>query len=314
MASFLKKNLVLATGAIAIAIATVAGLVLWLFASGDSIDSEQLHDSRIVRATPELNQSIDNFQKTTTTNASSVSAESLPPVAFTFNKSANLWDLATRAAVSSDKRMQLEGLFALRECSGLLKIQHDLKEKIQAVEINRAKMDEALDELVSRCKGFAMADKRNIDAVSRVLEEYALNNPAFEVIKKEKIEAADVLKVLDLGGSVATQIAMSALLKTDEIWTAMSAQNPAELRRINSIGLAIMGAGCDLGRDCSSDSFSSLLDCAITGVCDGDIYDKRHEAISEADWAVILKKRNIIVESLKSKDISLLPKLLQESL
>ncbi len=163
----------------------------------------------------------------------------------------------------------------------------------------------AADEVFRRCHGFERMSARDLVDAGAQLRERLKSLGSVEAALDGGDEPRDI--------TPATMAALTRMRTSSAFDRAEPALSKYFSQTMNAepgsaqardIELAVMLAGCDLGKDCTANAFAALLNCAYYDSCGKPMgYDWR-EGLSEADIARILALKNRLVERITAGDFT----------
>lgn len=177
-------------------------------------------------------------------------------------------DQAEAASRSTDPVRIYSWLEKTRECLGLLAIQDDLLvfvaggvSKITGERSEQRRI--AIDGLVLSCSDFARAGRPKVAALHGMLLARATEvAPEWAGTSSELSLFLSAVKYLKSRDPALVDAAVDRLLRSVELEVSQQYEDIALL--------AMLGASCDLGVDCSSRGLRMVKLCALSGVCEGD--------------------------------------------
>ena len=93
------------------------------------------------------------------------------------------------------------------------------------------------------------------------------------------------------------------LLALSKYWDTVSAGS-ANDERIKLLNAASLAALCDLGKDCSSDSYYSQLLCAMGGECSSDFWQKWSEGLDASQVEQVKLYKQKIIEAVRGHNLA----------
>lgn len=233
----------------------------------------------------------------------------------------SVWAFATAALRSTDGAVLFEAKAGARECAGLRRSFSDLQNFASGAAGSRVygkltpERQLAIERLKDTCKEFLTASQAQVKELVSGLEQRSqeLQTPEYKAQAKGRnlAERRANMEVLLLSRSPAARDTALDVLDRE-----MSAQSPDEPykpsipgQRTNgdNAGLAAMLAFCELGKDCSERAYSTSLRCAMSGQCGESLWADWKEGLSESDVLAVERYKVMIINAIKSKDLSKLP-------
>lgn len=161
----------------------------------------------------------------------------------------------------------------------------------------------AADEVFQRCHGFERMSEREMVDAGVQLRQKLKDLKSVEAALDDGYESPDV--------SRATMAALTKMRTSSAFDRAEPALSKYFTQSMNAepgsaqahdIELAVMLAGCDLGKDCTANAFAALLSCAYYDSCNMPMgYDLR-AGLGEADIARIESLKKRIVARITASD------------
>lgn len=230
---------------------------------------------------------------------------------FVHPSATDFYTLAVRAAESRDAREKFEGHAVARECIGIVKDQELFAFEAGATNTNirgvlTPERQKAISSLKSRCQGFFTA---GITKTRELINELDLDGrkdsrAAFHLNVATGRPAPNgvLIDIVQHGGMWALNAAEPELA-AKWIYFAGIGKNAAE-RTLAEIGA--MFALCDLGKDCSADSFGANLECAYRGMCGKSLDEVADFNLTDEEAKKVAIYRNRFAEIIKSKNLGAL--------
>lgn len=229
----------------------------------------------------------------------------------TFELSQDIWEFSKSRLGSVNSGELYEAYEASRECRGLLKLAPSLQNYASGApnEVASGPYSEdrqrSITSLVTRCSGFFkngfQASKELSD---RLLQEgKSTGGPEFSKASKIASDAAIVEHFGELTSPAARQENMVQLfplaehLLQDIIGDSVLDKNT----RDQVTGTALMLAMCQVGRDCSSSSYTYLAQCAISAKCGESLWDGWDSQFSSANTQLVNQLTGKIVGTLNHR-------------
>lgn len=178
------------------------------------------------------------------------------------------FDQAAAASRSSDPVRIYSWLEKTRECLGLSAVQDDLLVFVAGGVSNitgeRSEQRRiAVETLVRSCSDFSRAGKPKVSALHGMLSARASEiAPDWAAVSNNAALFASAVKYLKSRDASLVDVGVDRLLRSVELDVSEQYEDVALL--------AMLGAVCDLGADCSSRGQKMVKLCALSGVCEGD--------------------------------------------
>lgn len=178
------------------------------------------------------------------------------------------FDQATAASRSSDPVRVYSWLEKTRECLGLSAVQDDLLVFVAggASNIMGERSEQrrlAVETLVGSCFDFSRAGKPKVAALHGMLLARASEiAPDWGGGSNNAALFASAIKYLKTREGSLVDVGVDRLLRSVQVDVSEQYEDVALL--------AMLGAACDLGADCSSRGQRMVKLCALSGVCEGD--------------------------------------------
>ena len=225
----------------------------------------------------------------------------------------DLWAFASGALHSSDAAYVFEAYTAARECAGLRSMLSDLQNfasGVTAGPIKGALTPErqfAIERLRTKCKGFTEnGATRSTELANSLLRQgTSLGGPEFSSAQAAANEKGDNNRLgalLFSRSPAARDAALPLLMKELDSHRAIDGNvyKPAD----SVSGVAAMLALCDLGKDCTVQSYSSSLRCAVSARCGETLWYDWKEGLTEEQTRAVETLRARIVDAVNRKDLS----------
>ncbi|WP_457335787.1 hypothetical protein [Rhizobacter sp. P5_C2] len=233
-----------------------------------------------------------------------------PPVSFA---SANdIWAYANSALKSNNESQVYEGYWAARECTGFGRAWLDYssfasggKSNIQGT-LTQARQI-AIQALQRRCNGFILAGNAESKKLVSALDSraVALGGSLADSSRRADKNFDDDSILSTLIFSQSPTAIEEGLLALSKYWDKASAGS-ANGERIKILDAASLAAICDLGKDCSNDSYYTQLLCAMGGECSSDFWQKWSDGLDASQVAQARIYKQKIIEAVHGRNLAAL--------
>ena len=230
-----------------------------------------------------------------------------------FNSVSNLFEFSQSALKSKSESLVYEGYIASRECSGVASLWDELSKFSAGATTSKVtgalspERQLAIQALGAKCSGFMSIGLQKSRDLSKQLRGRADQLGGY-ILRAEKdldaeSTAAGALNRLVFSGSPAALEA--GLMQLSVMWAKANGIETSD-ERVLSMGIASMLATCDLGKDCSTQSYSSQLRCALSGQCNQNLFDDWTEGLTDQQIKQVETYRKAINAAVIGRDLSAL--------
>lgn len=234
-----------------------------------------------------------------------------PLIVESFESQQDIWAYASEATLSDNSGQVFEAHRAARECIGVVKMLDELGTFAAGGSGSLMKgaltpeRQLAIQGLTQRCGGFlrhSFSERRNlVDSLER--RGQALQGSEFLAHRSSQSDLSRMRDLLFSPSPAAKESALPMLLLHLE--PAGSTGDPTD-RRSAVAGVAALLALCDLGKDCSGASFSTQLQCALSGKCGSSLWEGWEADFSADEIEVLRSTRQRIVAAIVKRNLALL--------
>ncbi|MET3135154.1 hypothetical protein AAKU55_005457 [Oxalobacteraceae bacterium GrIS 1.11] len=211
------------------------------------------------------------------------------------------------AKESKDPSLLYQGYRAYIECQSLVSNASNLRAAFSGGDPSglqgplTPERQAASEELLKRCRGFERMSERDLNEAGIALREKAKKMGSVEAIMDgidppAAIDSATLIGLLQAHTPSAYERAAPALATA----VANSMNVLPESSQFKKIEIAVMLAGCDLGKDCSASSYRTLLQCTYYNNCQKPLYDDWQSGMSDTDIQQIIGLKTGIVHGVVS--------------
>lgn len=224
-----------------------------------------------------------------------------PKIHDSFERSADVWQLANDLLASGSTRDLLAARSAIQSCDAVLRSNEQLGNFVGGGQSEikgplRAERQLAVFELIRRCNGFSRA---GVNAATALMDEVSAR-----LRKQGWHTEGDDLSESGIQTSLASDFGpeiREALQMILPYWAAKNALTGDE-PEFSEFRLALTLAACDLGNECSSQGLTSLTACAYDDRCEGLVMSEAQGRLQGSGLA--MRYRDEIVRSVRQRDYS----------
>jgi hypothetical protein len=233
-----------------------------------------------------------------------------------FESSDDIWSFAVSALTSTNPSSVYEAYWASRECGGIVRMAPMLQNYASGVPSPQIpgpltpERQQAIDALISKCSGFfkngvIASQKLTKDLFSRGVSiggaEFA-QTPAYSASGNA---AGNDAKTRAFVGSQSPAARDNAVPELTALVRAIVEDSGSVTGERSSYiaGISARLALCEMGKDCTRGSYSTLLQCATTGKCDDALWDGWEKGMSDEDIALVNQTKAKVVAALQDGSI-----------
>lgn len=253
------------------------------------------------------------FGKITSQNAGSSATANAPQAPasgkmIAFEAQRDLHQFYLQAKDAKDPAMVYQAYRAYGSCQSLLANLGSLRQAMTTTEgpgVLSRERKMAIEEIVNRCKGFERMSERELQDAGNSLRESAKRLGSVEARLDEGVSEAPIdrdtmLALIRSNTNSAFERATPAL---SSMMKASLNVQPDTIEG-QQVDFAIMLAACELGRDCSENSWQVLMQCAYDNYCQKPPSQTWQENLTEADRKHVLELKEKILTMFKTGNFS----------
>lgn len=284
-------------------------LVLSLAAGGiyfaSAGDEAKLADSSLVAIQGKTGSPGKSLQ----TDREGTEVQVLPSRAVSLNPAKRPVDIMERAVAAQKSSDPIEVYTALQlasECQGVLNMQEQFQlfaagpgiKTLLGGQYSESRR-KAVEALLGRCGKFIQAGKVFTSRLVVALKGRGKQlSEDFVTAPKDEVEVGRRgLKMIQSGEPVVADIGLASILPAVKIVAVESDSRTAHI-----VSLAMLGAVCDFGVDCSSGGVKMATMCALSGICETDWTEFLLADLSESEKPQFYRAKEQYVNWLKTLD------------
>lgn len=288
---------------ISIAVLALAGAATYAVLGGD--------EGPVTVPDTKLNQNVNGLFGKLTSQATGTLAS--PPPAPTgkmlvYESEKDLYQYYLQFKEAKDPSRVFQAYRAFSSCQSLLANKNSLQQALDMADgqpgMNRERRM-AINELISRCKGFERMSERETQEAGNALREKAKLLGSAEM--RLENDAADAQVDRDTMIELMRSNSSSAFERGTPAFASMlkaSLNVSPDTNEAQEVDFAIMLAGCELGRDCSENALPSLIQCAYDNYCQKPLAQTWQENLSAESKKHVLELKDKVLNMLKTANFS----------